>query len=71
MIEVECIAKKWGSSLGIIIPKEVALEEGIKPNEKVRVVVRKAVLAKDIWKIGPLRRSAPTQEIVNELKKGW
>ncbi len=71
MIEVECIAKKWGSSLGIIIPKEVALEEGIKPNETVRVVVRKAPLAKDIWKLGPIRRTEPTQEIVNEMKNGW
>lgn len=71
MIEVECVAKKWGSSVGIIIPKEVVIGEGIKPNEKICVIVKKAMLAKDIWNLGPLRRTEPTQKIVDEMKKGW
>ncbi|MBI2093824.1 MAG: AbrB/MazE/SpoVT family DNA-binding domain-containing protein [Candidatus Omnitrophica bacterium] len=39
MVEVaEATVKKWGSSLGIIIPKEVAEKEGIKDGEKVSVI---------------------------------
>jgi hypothetical protein len=71
MTEVECTAKEWGSSLGIIIPKKVVLEEDIKPNEKVRIIIKKLPLAKDIWNLGPLRRIEPTQKIVDEMKKGW
>lgn len=71
MTEAECVTKKWGSSIGIVIPKEVVQKEKIKPNEKICIVIKKVPKAKDIWNLGPLRRTEPTQEIVNELKKGW
>ena len=39
MIECESVAKKWGNSVGIIIPKEVADRNGIKKNTKVRFAI--------------------------------
>ena len=33
-MEVEVIARKWGNSLGVTLPKEAVEKEGIKENEK-------------------------------------
>ena len=41
MIMVETEAKKWGNSLGVIIPKEIAEKEHIKESEKVKFIIIK------------------------------
>lgn len=70
MIETECTARKWGSSLGVIIPREIVEEEQIAENEKVMVTFHKKHLAKEFmgmffgWK-------TPTGQIKKEMKKGW
>ena len=69
--EIECVTKQWGGSIGIVIPKEIVVREHIHPNEKVRVTVTKMALAKSIWLLGPVRDTQSTQEIKDELKKGW
>ncbi|TAL51591.1 MAG: AbrB/MazE/SpoVT family DNA-binding domain-containing protein [Nanoarchaeota archaeon] len=69
--EVECTTKKWGSSIGIVIPKSVVEREHIKPNERIRVSVKKVVLAKDIWNLGPIVDKEPTQKIKDWMRKGW
>ena len=40
---IEVTAKKWGSSLGIIIPKDIVEKEHIKEGQKVSVLLRKPV----------------------------
>jgi len=69
--EIECIAKQWGSSVGIIIPQEVVKRIQLKPLEKIRVTVEKVTRARDIWNLGPLMIAEPTQKIKDELRKGW
>lgn len=69
MIECEATAKKWGNSIGIIIPKEVAESRKIKENSKVRfaildnegVVARTFGVLKD-WK-------EPTGKIIREMRR--
>ena len=39
MIMVETEAKKWGNSLGVIIPREIAEKEHIKESEKVKFLI--------------------------------
>jgi len=41
MAEIECVARKWGNSLGIIIPWEVTEEEHITEHEKLFVTIKK------------------------------
>jgi len=36
---VEAKAKRWGNSLGIIIPKDIVEKERIKANDTVKVLV--------------------------------
>ncbi len=69
--EVECETKKWGSSIGIIIPSDVVKRERIKPNERILVTVKKVVLAKDIWGLAPFKKKESAQKIKDWLRKGW
>ncbi len=69
--EIECTTRQWGSSLGVIIPKGVVDAEHIRPNEKIRITLQKTILAQDIWDIGPIKSTESTQDIIDELKKGW
>lgn len=70
MVELEGTVKKWGSSLGIIIPKEIAKGEHITENEKIAVEIKKKHLAKEFFGILPDWKR-PTIEIKKEMKKGW
>ncbi len=57
-------AKKWGNSVGIILPKELQ----IKPNEELRVQIVKTSErppAKVAW--GLFKKKADTQAILDEL----
>jgi len=69
--EIECTAKKWGSSIGIIIPREIVKKEHIKPDEKLTVVIKKIPLARVLWNLGPIESKESTQKIKDELRKGW
>ncbi len=71
MTEIECIAKKWGGSIGVVLPKDVVEREHISPKERIRIVVKKIPLARDIWNLGPITTREPTQKIKDELRKGW
>ena len=70
MLEAECIARKWGNSLGLIIPKEIVEKEHFSENDKVLVVFKKKRLAKEFF--GMLHKwDRPTEEIKKEMKEGW
>ncbi|MBI4146361.1 hypothetical protein HY489_03420 [Candidatus Woesearchaeota archaeon] len=69
--EVQCTTKKWGSSIGIVIPSDVVKKEHIKPNEQISILIRRVPLAKELWGIGLVRDKRSTQEIKDELRKGW
>jgi antitoxin component of MazEF toxin-antitoxin module len=70
MIEVECTARKWGNSIGFTLPKEVAEQEGITHNDKVYVIIEKKLRVKEVFGLAKDWKR-PTQEIKDEMKKGW
>lgn len=69
--EIEVRAKKWGSSLGIIIPKALVEKEKIKPDDILHIVVHKAPTAKKLWDLGPVLEACSTQQIKEKLRRGW
>ncbi|MBI4918300.1 AbrB/MazE/SpoVT family DNA-binding domain-containing protein [archaeon] len=68
---IDCTTKKWGSSLGVIIPKEIVDKEHIRRDQKVRIQIDATLLAKDLWNLGPIKKTESTQKIKDELRKGW
>ncbi len=70
MAEAECVARKWGNSLGIVIPGDIVEEEGITESESITVTFHKTRRVKEFF--GFLSHwKRPTEEIKKEMKKGW
>ncbi len=66
MNEIKTTAKKWGSSIGIIIPKEIVEKEKIKEGEKLDILIRKRVdlkKTKEAWR--------DMQKLSKEISKKW
>lgn len=62
--------RKWGSSLGIVIPKEVAEAKGVRPGDEVVADIEKISDVKEIF--GLLKGwKRPTQQIKEEARRGW
>ncbi len=38
---IETVAKKWGNSMGVVIPRKVLESEHIKENQKVKMLIWK------------------------------
>ena len=69
MIEVETIARKWGNSLGISLPKDIVEKANIKPNTEVRVFIQDKKV--DLSKVfGTLKIKEPTQKILDDIRRG-
>lgn len=66
-IEVEI--KKWGNSIGVVLPKTLVEKEELKENDKIVLdIVRKADLSKTF---GTLKRKMSGQEFKDLVRKGW
>ena len=68
-METEAVARKWGSSIGFIIPKEIAEKEKIKPHSKVVFEIIKVSDISDTF--GKLKRKISGQELKNRARAGW
>ncbi len=70
MVQIECRPKKWGSSLGIIIPKEIADDEDIDETDNIIVDIKKAHKMKEFFGMFPEWKKS-TKYVMKEVKKGW
>ena len=69
-MEIELKTKKWGNSIGVVIPKVIVEEIGIRADEKVTIDIKKRPLVKEFF--GLLKDwKRPTQEIKDEMRAGW
>ncbi len=73
-MEIEIQTKKWGSSLGIIIPKEIVRKERIEEGQKIIVdILSKKTTVGDMFRMvekNPLAKSdekSSTQEVMDEI----
>ncbi|MBI2574271.1 AbrB/MazE/SpoVT family DNA-binding domain-containing protein [Candidatus Woesearchaeota archaeon] len=62
------VAKKWGNSIGIVIPKEVVESERIKPNQEIQISVKP--IKKPLAELfGTLKTGKTAQQHKDELRK--
>ena len=66
---IEVILKKWGNSIGLVLPKDVVEKERLEENEKVLIeVVKEADLSK---LFGTLKKKVSGQEFKDMMRQGW
>ena len=70
MVETEVKTRKWGSSIGLVIPKKVVDEIGIKLNDVIRLDIKKPIKVRDVFGMFP-NWKRNTQEIKDEMRTGW
>ena len=69
MIEVEAVARKWGNSIGISLPRDVIERADIKLNRELKLFIPEKKV--DLTKVfGALKIKQPTQKILDEMREG-
>ena len=63
--------RKWGNSLGAVIPREVVESASLKENDEVSLSLEavKANTAREIF--GTFKTKHSAQSIKNWVRKGW
>ena len=69
MMEVKAKTKKWGNSIGIVIPKEAIRQESIKPNQEVTVLISAKPITKAGDIFGTWKFKKPTEQLMREIDK--
>ena len=66
---IEVTVRKWGNSLGVILPKEIVEKEGLKENKKILLDIAKKADISHLF--GFLDRKMSGQEFKDMVRKGW
>ena len=69
MMEIKARTKKWGNSIGILIPKQVVNEEKIKPNQEITLMISTKPITKGKDIFGTLKFKEPTEKLMREIDK--
>ncbi len=70
-MEVRTIAKKWGSSIGVILPKNVVEAKRIRENDELIIEIKKRPLAGELFGKFPRKSGKSAQQIKDEMRLGW
>lgn len=63
-------AKRWGNSIGLVIPAEVVKREGIRPGDAVDVVVRRRIPSPEELG-GTVKLRHDLGELLRAMEEGW
>ncbi len=66
---IEVKLKKWGNSMGIVLPKSFIEEKNLEENQKILLEVVKEANIKPIF--GSLKRKMSGQKFKEFARKGW
>lgn len=70
-MELKAKARRWGSSLGIILPKGVVETHRIREDDEIVVEIKKQTLAKELFGKYPRASRKTAQEIKDDMRAGW
>ncbi|HLC86232.1 MAG TPA: hypothetical protein VJG30_03025 [Candidatus Nanoarchaeia archaeon] len=66
---VEVTVKKWGNSMGVVLPIDLVERQDIREEDKILIEVVKKADLKDLF--GSLRIGISGQKFKNLVRKGW
>ena len=71
MMEIKAKTKKWGNSIGILIPKEAIKKENIKLDQEVTILIssKPITTGRDIW--GTFKFKKSTEQLMREVDKDF
>ena len=69
-MSIQTKLRKWGNSIGVVIPIEALKEKGLKEGEEVIVELEKKRTMKEIF--GSLKElKIDSQKLKEELRRDW
>jgi len=69
-MEIKTKARKWGSSIAVVLPKALVDAKKIRENDEIVLEVKKMPLAGEFFGKFP-HWKRPTQKIKDEMRAGW
>jgi antitoxin component of MazEF toxin-antitoxin module len=71
MIEFEVILRKWGRSLGMVVPNDIVIKENLKEGSSIKVMVKNRYNPVKAT-FGKLKLKESTDKIMREVdREGW
>lgn len=71
-MEIKATTRKWGNSIAVVIPREIAEKQHIKEDQEVLITVSSTrPTAGEFFGLLKGRFNEPTQEIKEEMRRGW
>jgi len=70
IIQTKTKIREWGNSLGVIIPKEVIIKEGLRVNEQVIISINRKQTLEDFFGKGK-GKIKDAQKAKDESRKIW
>ena len=61
--------RKWGNSIGVVIPEEEAKKLKLQSGDTVNLQVQKIARIQELF--GKYKFKEPIQKIKDELRRGW
>ena len=61
--------KKWGNSIGIVLPKTLVKKENLKENDNLNLDIVKEANLTNVF--GSLKRKISGQEFKDIVRQGW
>lgn len=62
--------KKWGNSLGLVVPAEVARGHGLREGDVVEFEIRRRVPSLEEL-AGTVKFRIPLKKLLKEMEEGW
>ena len=67
---IQSIIRKWGNSMGVVVPKDVLREKNLQEGEEVTIIIEKKRSIKELF--GSLKSlKVDSQKLKDELRKEW
>ena len=67
---VEVTTRKWGNSLGVVLPKDLVDQQNLHENDRVFINVFKVADMKKVFGFLPKSKRS-TQELKDLAREGW
>jgi antitoxin component of MazEF toxin-antitoxin module len=65
----QVVVRRWGNSIGVVLPKDFVAREGLREDSRILVEVVKEANLEHIF--GSLKRKMSGQSFKNMVREGW